>query len=155
MTFNALQAEINRGNAKFCSLRCAGKSPHQNKPAPTANLECSMCRESFYRPPSKIRGKKSFCSKSCKTEYQWSDNPPINNYKNGSRSYRARAKKYLDEKCGRCGYDEYPAILQVHHIDRNRMNNHISNLEFVCPTCHEVDHYLNNDGRWKNQLRLA
>jgi 5-methylcytosine-specific restriction endonuclease McrA len=38
----------------------------------------------------------------------------------------------------------------VHHIDRNRNNNDPSNLEILCPTCHEEEHYLNGDGVYHN-----
>ncbi|MFZ2303908.1 MAG: HNH endonuclease signature motif containing protein [Minisyncoccia bacterium] len=33
-------------------------------------------------------------------------------------------------------------ILQVHHKDRNRGNNDLSNLELICPNCHYEEHYL-------------
>jgi 5-methylcytosine-specific restriction endonuclease McrA len=42
--------------------------------------------------------------------------------------------------CNRCGYNSEPRILGVHHIDRNRMNNEISNLEVLCPNCHSLEH---------------
>jgi 5-methylcytosine-specific restriction endonuclease McrA len=43
-------------------------------------------------------------------------------------------------KCERCGYSEHPEILGVHHKDRNRHNNDLSNLEVLCPTCHSLEH---------------
>lgn len=42
--------------------------------------------------------------------------------------------------CNRCGYDEHPRILGVHHIDRNKKNNDLSNLEVLCPNCHSLEH---------------
>lgn len=47
------------------------------------------------------------------------------------------------KKCERCGYDLYE-ILHVHHIDRNRDNNVLNNLELLCPNCHAKEHYLKN-----------
>jgi 5-methylcytosine-specific restriction endonuclease McrA len=43
-------------------------------------------------------------------------------------------------KCERCEYDEMPEILGVHHKDRNRKNNDLSNLEVLCPNCHSLEH---------------
>jgi 5-methylcytosine-specific restriction endonuclease McrA len=42
--------------------------------------------------------------------------------------------------CERCGYDEEPRILGVHHKDRNRKNNELANLEVLCPMCHSLEH---------------
>jgi chromosome segregation protein len=53
------------------------------------------------------------------------------------------------QKCERCKYSKIPEVLHVHHKDRNRNNNIIENLEVLCPTCHEEEHYNNKDGRWK------
>lgn len=49
-------------------------------------------------------------------------------------------KRNLINKCERCGYDKYIKILGVHHIDRNRNNNSIQNLEVLCPNCHSEEH---------------
>ncbi len=46
-------------------------------------------------------------------------------------------------QCERCGYGK-AEILQVHHKDRNRLNNELDNLELVCPNCHAEEHYLEN-----------
>ena len=51
--------------------------------------------------------------------------------------------KQRGEKCERCGYAVYQ-ILQVHHIDRNRNDNSLDNLELLCPNCHAKEHYLKN-----------
>jgi 5-methylcytosine-specific restriction endonuclease McrA len=42
--------------------------------------------------------------------------------------------------CVRCGYNTAPHILGVHHKDRNRRNNELSNLEVLCPNCHSLEH---------------
>jgi len=64
---------------------------------------------------------------------------------------RLKLQKVEELKCEECGYNKHPEILQVHHIDRDRTNNTIDNLKLLCPTCHEEDHFLNNDGRWNNK----
>lgn len=32
--------------------------------------------------------------------------------------------------------------LHIHHKDENKRNNHISNLEYLCPNCHGIKHYV-------------
>jgi len=44
-------------------------------------------------------------------------------------------------KCERCNYDNHIAAIVVHHKDRNRSNNDISNLEVLCANCHAIEHY--------------
>jgi 5-methylcytosine-specific restriction endonuclease McrA len=44
------------------------------------------------------------------------------------------------EKCNRCGFNSIKAILGVHHRDRDRKNNALSNLEVLCPNCHSTEH---------------
>jgi len=65
--------------------------------------------------------------------------------------YRATALSVKEQKCERCGYNKNPEILVVHHMDRNRKNGAKENLEMLCPNCHEEEHFLNNDGRFKNK----
>lgn len=70
-------------------------------------------------------------------------------YKDGSQAkYRVTAFKIKPKICEDCGYDAVPEILQVHHMDRNRTNNDISNLKVLCPNCHQIEHYKNRDGLW-------
>ena len=42
-------------------------------------------------------------------------------------------------KCEKCGLIEWlgePINLQIHHIDGNRSNNSLDNLQLLCPNCH-------------------
>ena len=43
------------------------------------------------------------------------------------------------DKCVLCNYDN-PRALVIHHKDRNRENNHISNLIILCANCHQLIH---------------
>jgi len=60
--------------------------------------------------------------------------------------YYTKAKEHYGEICADCGWNKYPEVLQVHHIDENRKNNSIENLVVLCPTCHNTRHFLNNTG---------
>jgi len=54
--------------------------------------------------------------------------------KSGIAMYRNIVKH---KKCQRCGSD---GKINVHHIDRNRYNNDLSNLEVLCTKCHAHEH---------------
>ena len=43
----------------------------------------------------------------------------------------------LSTKCAVCGFDK---IVELHHKDRNRKNNNISNLIPLCPNHHRMAH---------------
>ena len=55
--------------------------------------------------------------------------------------------------CEKCGWDKYYDILQPHHINRNRDDNSPENLLLLCPTCHQVEHYLEQTGIFTNQSK--
>ncbi len=58
------------------------------------------------------------------------------------REYRKKAFRLLPNCCNRCGYNTIIKILEVHHIDKDRGNNNIENLEILCPNCHKANHFL-------------
>lgn len=76
---------------------------------------------------------------------RWGLEPHVN-------STNARWRRKLAEvrglKCERCGFDAYPNIVQVHHVDRNRKHNVAENLMLLCPNCHEIEHFEAKDGRF-------
>jgi len=139
------QREINRGNGKFCSLKCSAQYNAKKKQVP--NVYCAWCHKHFYRRPSRVRKSKSglvFCGQQCHNDAArlgsgLSAVHPA--HYNDSNNYRRIAFNMLSHKCNRCGYDKYPQILQVHHQDKNRDNNTIDNLEILCPNCHAIEHW--------------
>ena len=44
------------------------------------------------------------------------------------------------KKCILCKIEDFK-VLSVHHIDKNRKNNNISNLTWVCQNCHYLIHH--------------
>lgn len=43
--------------------------------------------------------------------------------------------------CERCEYAQHEAAIIVHHKDRNRSNNDVTNLEILCANCHAIERY--------------
>lgn len=108
---------------KFCSLNC--------RIIPPIETECAHCRTVFIQRDN-IRSVK-FCSRSCAAS------------KTAELRANASNKKLF---CVRCGWNDFPGVLEYHHIDRNRKNNKPANIAVLCPTCHSIDHYLAKDGNY-------
>lgn len=65
-----------------------------------------------------------------------------NNYKGGIGTYnRDKLENTANQVCERCGSDKF---MVVHHKDRDRYNNGLSNLELLCKSCHQNEH-MNRD----------
>ena len=120
--------------AKYCSRKCYYKSL---KGKGSVEIQCRTCRKGFLTSPSRTHGKK-FCSRRC---YAVWDNSRSSNsaYPNNIRRKLKRAGRM--DSCSMCGYSAHPEILEVHHVDHNRRNNHWENLAVICPNCHKLHHF--------------
>jgi hypothetical protein len=155
--FLAEKRDLKRGRGKFCSLKCFYDSIRDiKKVSHDANVTCSTCGTDFYKRPSELKGSKSglyFCTRACKDKAQKiggieAIQPDHYGTASGIHTYRDILKTCDSPECERCGYDEHIEILQVHHRDRNRMNNKESNLEILCPNCHHWEHFSKKDGMY-------
>lgn len=72
---------------------------------------------------------------------------PLKNLLKPNTRYSTKLKdRILDEgikerQCECCGNTEHmgkPIPLQLHHIDGDRSNNQISNIQILCPNCHSL-----------------
>lgn len=64
----------------------------------------------------------------------WSDYSRVANLKPHLQKVRGRA-------CELCGLDSWrgrPLTLEVHHVDHDRTNNDLANLQLLCPNCHSL-----------------
>ena len=141
-----------RAKRRFCSRACSSKNGLRRVQA-----TCSVCGTEFERRdrPSRIsKSSLEFCSRKCKDLAQRLDSGvdlQPSHYKDGNAAYRQRALRHYGAKCSVCGYSESPQMLDVDHIDNDRANNAIKNLQVVCVWCHalktrgagfEVDHRI-------------
>lgn len=158
--FEVKLSELKRNNGKYCSIKCSSISignikKQKNLIIKKPNVQCSYCKKTFYLNESKKKRSKSglyFCCREHKDISQRIGGikqiqPP--HYTSIGTDYRNIALRGKEQKCERCNYNKLIEILEVHHKDRNRDNNNISNLQILCPTCHMEEHFLKNDGRWK------
>ena len=140
-TFYAKPSWIARGGGKCCSKPCQNKSQMSGK-----LYDCYTCKKPTYRTKRDERKSKSnkfFCSKSCQTIWRNSEVHIVSNHPNwttGQSSYRERLRKSgRKQECSRCSTKD-TRLLSVHHKDRNRDNNTLSNLLFMCHNCHYLVH---------------
>ena len=62
-SFNADNREVNRGNAKYCSLSCQRKQ--YNNTRSLKNCKCLVCNTNY----QSVNTKSKYCSTKCKTKY--------------------------------------------------------------------------------------
>lgn len=140
---------------KYCSQGCSSKAKSLDN---SEEVICTFCNVSFSKKKSALEGSKSglyFCTREHKDLAQRLGGieeiqPPHYGTASHERDYRKIAFDNKENKCNACGYDKYKRVLIVHHIDRDRTNSSIDNLEILCPTCHAEEHFLAKDGLWTN-----
>jgi hypothetical protein len=122
----------------YCSTTCAAIATRNRE-----QFICDHCKQPFERKFSSKKYSKTgyrFCSRACKDAAQGIDGLVEairpKKYRDGSRNYRSRALKYYGAKCSQCGYDENKRMLDVDHIDSDRSNASIENLQVLCLWCH-------------------
>lgn len=139
-TFYAKPNWLKRGYGKFCSINCTRLASRRG-----SWKACCLCKEKVYKSLKDIRRSKSgnfFCSKRCSLKWLRSKQFGRNhaNWKHGKYAYRGMLlRSALSRKCKLCGRDD-ERILIVHHIDKNRENNKIDNLTWLCLNCHYLVH---------------
>jgi len=138
---NVKQSHLERGWGKYCSKKCQFEGQKNGK-----WLTCDYCDTEIYRRPKDYKKSKSgnfFCSRACHCAWENENvrcgaNAP--NWRAGEYVYRLILKRTeTKEECRRCGTND-KRVLVVHHKDRNRKNNALENLEWLCRNCHAIVH---------------
>lgn len=132
-----------KGWGKYCSIKCRTKSQFRGD-----TFKCFICKKEIYRSPLDIKRSKSgkyFCSKKCQTIWRNKvlySGKNHSNWKYGESAYR-RILKASDkvEICLLCKTQD-KRVLIVHHVDKNRKNNNIANLSWLCYNCHYLVHHF-------------
>lgn len=140
-SFYAKPSWLKNGYGKYCSTKCRQEGQKNGK-----TFSCHMCKKEVYRSKKSQKTSKSgkfFCTKSCQTlwrnsEVHIGENHP--NWTTGQASYRDRMRRSdRKQECKKCKIGDI-RLLSVHHKDRNRDNNDLSNLIFMCHNCHFLIH---------------
>ena len=142
-SFYAKPFWIRRGYGIYCSAKCQHEGRRNGKV-----VNCFTCGTEAYKPLKALKRSKSktyFCTKSCQTK--WRNSVFIGarhaNWKNGAHvEYRNIMRKHgVEPACKSCGTKD-ERVLCVHHRDKNRSNNGISNLVWLCYNCHHLVHHF-------------
>ena len=136
-------SHVKLGWGKYCSVTCRVKAQFKGK-----IVNCYICEKKIYRSPNKLArssSKKFFCTKTCQTiwrntEMYTQEKHP--NWQGGESSYRRLMDSSERRKvCTLCKTNDYRVPI-VHHVDKNRKNNNISNLTWLCHNCHYLVHHF-------------
>ncbi|HCR42061.1 TPA: hypothetical protein DIV45_01695 [Patescibacteria group bacterium] len=139
--FYAKPRHLKIGWGKYCSIECRSKAQFNG-----SNLKCANCGVSVYRTPASIKRSVSgqfFCSKSChcvweNTNSRVAERSP--RWQGGQNIYRLIMDRAgIVKACNECGIQD-KRVLEVHHKDRDRNNNQLSNLVWLCCNCHRIKH---------------
>lgn len=140
ISFYAKPSWIKNGCGKYCSRICSSSGRKTGKIIP-----CFLCGKDTYRQLKAIKNSKSgknFCSKGCALKwhnYEFKENNH-GNWKSGEFAYkRILQRSGIKAKCLLCGTSD-SRIICVHHVDRNRKNNKLENLSWLCRNCHHLVH---------------
>lgn len=132
---------LTRGYGKYCSSSCqyAGMRKGAEKP-------CHMCGAMTYKTAKQLVRSKSglfFCGKTCQTIWrnQLFVEEKHKNFKTGIHAYRSiLSRNNVPKECALCKNTD-GRVLAVHHIDKNRKNNKLKNLAWLCHNCHFLVHH--------------
>lgn len=131
-----------KGWGKYCSKKCQAKAQYSGH-----WIACDYCGKEIYRTPKDFKRSKSskfFCSVSCHCSWEnenrrCGENAP--NWVAGQNVYRRLLERTgIAKRCNHCGINDR-RVLAVHHRDRDRRNNKIENLEWLCMNCHRIEHF--------------
>jgi hypothetical protein len=127
-------------NRRFCDKTCRGLSERTR-----VEKKCSWCATMFTLSPHRVGKTKSglyFCSRGCKDRAQrldgFSELHPSHYGTGKSGAYRLRAIKAYGARCSSCGYHQDVRMLDVDHINGDRANGDVRNLQVLCVWCHAL-----------------
>src|SRR3989338_949204 len=144
-----------KGYGVYCSKECHYSGIRKGKKMP-----CDICGKETYKQLKQLENSKSgkfFCNKSCQTV--WRNQEFIGskhaNWKTGRHAYRSvLSRNKINKICTLCKTKD-TRVLAVHHIDKNRTNNTVSNLAWLCHNCHHIVHHHKNETEKFNKMLVV
>jgi hypothetical protein len=141
---------------KTCSKKCFALLSQKDK----VKLNCANCSKEVFKAQKNLSNSKSglyFCDRKCKEDAQKIGGIEAiqpDHYGDGSSQYSQKAFNFYGEKCCDCGLSFKP-LLEVHHIDGDRANADIDNLEVVCKNHHLLRHLrlVSDSNEWVLDFR--
>lgn len=144
-SFNAKPSWIKKGDGKYCSRQCSDKGRRTGK-----MIFCFLCSKETYKPKKLFsRSERHFCSKKCSVTWHNAEfsKEKHGNWRHGTFAYRRILERAgVFPRCALCNLTDKD-ILLVHHIDKDRKNNKLRNLVWLCHNCHHLVHNYSDVGR--------
>ncbi|KKP93137.1 MAG: hypothetical protein UR98_C0009G0015 [Parcubacteria group bacterium GW2011_GWA1_36_12] len=142
--FYAKPSWLKIGWGKYCSPKCHHEGLKRGK-----FIACFICGKKTWKAPKQISHSKSgkfFCSKSCQTLWRNKEFRGVrhHNWKGGENILHKSLliENHVKPVCKLCSCKD-ERVLAVHHLDKNRKNNNVKNLIFLCQNCHHLVHCHN------------
>jgi hypothetical protein len=138
--FYVKPSHVKLGHGVYCSRACKVFSQRKGK-----YVNCAICNALTWKQPKAIlhsKSQKFFCDKHCQAVWRNKvfSGPLHSKWKGGENIYRkVMTRNNPTPCCTSCGIVNIK-VLVVHHIDRNRQNNNMSNLVWLCRNCHYLVH---------------
>lgn len=121
--------------SKYCSAKCKESYRYRGLLSnQSSEFICEFCGKIFKRRGNNLG---RFCSRQCSG---------LHKIRNAKKNYGILAFMYLPWKCNSCGDTDLEHLI-VHHIDCNRSNGSISNLQILCANCHTKLHFGKGFGK--------
>lgn len=129
------------GSGRFCSKKCARSFSTKNK-RKTINKKISDRLKGRKKTAEEIQSLKDAWIKRKPSKKRLDNseffvlNSKNNNQKIKARLFETKIKDYVCEECDIKDYNNKPITLQLHHINGNKKDNRLENLQILCPNCH-------------------
>ncbi len=139
--FYRKRSQVLLAKKHYCSVTCQNDDKKKGQ-----IFSCHLCHRKVYKKNkdiNKSKGKNFFCSIQCSNSWLGSRrrgryHP---NWIDGSFSYKnILSRTSVSGKCRLCQETDR-RVLAVHHLDRDRTNNSVSNLIWLCHNCHFLAHH--------------
>lgn len=157
---------VKYGSGRFCCIKCARAFSTKNK-REQINKKVSEKLTGKSKTPQQIQSLKDAW---VKRRLERKDNVKINrltdseffvlnsknnNQKIKNRLFESKIKEYRCEECDITEYNNKPITLHLHHINGNKKDNRLENLQILCPNCHsQTDNYAGKDLKYGQKKYL-
>lgn len=124
----------------FCSNKCSSHYRNRDK---KRTILCNQCGKEFERPNCHI-GERNFCSKECALKYTVDNGLMAEANHTNWKGGKSTQDGYIFKRIGKGKYvGEHRLIMEkeigrvlrddeiIHHVDRNKLNNRIDNLQIL------------------------
>jgi len=133
--------------------QCNGCKEYKEHPRSSSKYCSRLCWKTNWKPYNfgKSSGMKGR-THSLETKNKISDT----NTTNGAGNYRVKFLAEVDIiACEKCSSESH---IVIHHMDENRKNNKLDNLQMICRSCHAKEHnlgrFLPSDGGWSKRTNI-